>query len=74
MRMCCDGRVPMRPPRPPPSPKILTFFSWWHEEGKKRYMEMHYDMDKAVFNVVLDKTISLKWARVLGVRQLGVGR
>jgi len=34
----------MRPKPPPPSPNRLVFFSWWYEEGVKKYIELRYDM------------------------------
>jgi centrosomal protein CEP164 len=34
----------MRPRPPPPSPHRLVFYSWWYEEGVKKYIELRYEM------------------------------
>eukprot|EP00297_Palpitomonas_bilix_P008896 CAMPEP_0113898414 /NCGR_PEP_ID=MMETSP0780_2-20120614/19361_1 /TAXON_ID=652834 /ORGANISM="Palpitomonas bilix" /LENGTH=537 /DNA_ID=CAMNT_0000890265 /DNA_START=213 /DNA_END=1823 /DNA_ORIENTATION=+ /assembly_acc=CAM_ASM_000599 len=38
-----------------PEVEFLTFFSWWSEEGKKRYLELEYDLAAKKFTLVADK-------------------
>jgi hypothetical protein len=32
----------------PPNPRELVFYSWWFEEGVRRYLALHYDMKSKV--------------------------
>jgi centrosomal protein CEP164 len=56
----------MRPPPKPPSPARLVFYSWWYEEGVKKYMELQYDMTKHLFYIILNKTVALKEVKIAG--------
>jgi hypothetical protein len=31
-----------------PAPRELVFYSWWFEEGVRRYLALHYDMSSNV--------------------------
>ena len=41
---------------PVPGLQFLTFFSWWNEMGTKRYMELCFDLESELFQVVLGAT------------------
>uniref|UniRef100_A0A6T8LZ23 WW domain-containing protein n=1 Tax=Hemiselmis andersenii TaxID=464988 RepID=A0A6T8LZ23_HEMAN len=56
----------MRPPPPAPKPKLLVFFSWWFEEGQKKYIELRYHMNEKVFQIVLNKTVELNDVKIAG--------
>jgi len=47
------------PRNPEPSLRFLTFQSWWTEMGTKRYMELCFDLESELFQVVLDKTVNV---------------
>ena len=34
---------------PVPGLRFLTFYSWWHESGTKRYMEICFDLQTELF-------------------------
>jgi hypothetical protein len=37
------------PADPVPGLRFLTFYSWWHESGTKRYMEICFDLQTELF-------------------------
>ena len=41
-----------------PGLRFLTFYSWWMESGTKRYMEICFDLQSELFQLVLDKTVT----------------
>jgi len=45
------------PRNPVPELRFLTFSSWWTEMGTKRYMELCFDLESELFQVVLDKQV-----------------
>lgn len=45
------------PKNPVPELRFLTFSSWWTEMGTKRYMELCFDLESELFQVVLDKNV-----------------
>ena len=45
------------PVDPVPGLRFLTFYSWWMESGTKRYMEICFDLQSELFQLVLDKTV-----------------
>ena len=47
------------PKNPVPDLRFLTFSSWWTEMGTKRYMELCFDLESELFQVVLDKTVNV---------------
>ena len=47
------------PKDPVPGLRFLTFQSWWTEMGTKRYMELCFDMESQLFQVVIDKTANV---------------
>lgn len=53
------GLVGGLPRNPVPDLRFLTFQSWWTEMGTKRYMELCFDMQTELFQVVLDKTVQV---------------
>merc|ERR1712054_643951 len=53
------------PKNPVPSLRFLTFNAWWTEIGTKRYMELCFDLESELFQVVLDKQV-----RVLDAKQV----
>jgi len=46
------------PKNPVPDLRFLTFNSWWTEMGTKRYMELCFDLETELFQVVLDKQVN----------------
>ena len=46
------------PADPVPGLRFLTFYSWWMESGTKRYMEICFDLQSELFQLVLDKTVA----------------
>ena len=46
------------PINPVPGLRFLTFYSWWHESGTKRYMEICFDLQTELFQLTLDKMVS----------------
>ena len=60
----------MRPPPKPPSPPRLVFFSWWYEEGVKKYIELRYDMTAHLFQIILNKTVALKDVKIAGASRV----
>ena len=56
----------MRPRAKPPAPQRLVFFSWWFEEGVKKYIELRYDMSTHLFQIILNKTVALKDVKIAG--------
>ena len=46
------------PVDPVPGLRFLTFYSWWMESGTKRYMEICFDLQSELFQLVLDKTVT----------------
>lgn len=46
------------PKNPVPSLRFLTFNAWWTEMGTKRYMELCFDLETELFQVVLDKQVN----------------
>lgn len=66
-----DNKIDLAPPkmRPAPrapKPKQLIFFSWWFEEGQKKYIELRYHMNDKLFQIVLNKTVELKDVKIAG--------
>lgn len=53
------GLVNGLPKNPVPELRFLTFSSWWTEMGTKRYMELCFDLESELFQVVLDKTVNV---------------
>jgi len=53
------------PRNPVPGLRFLTFNAWWTESGTKRYMELCFDLDSELFQVVLDKTVNVLDAKVV---------
>ena len=47
------------PKNPVPELRFLTFQSWWTEMGTKRYMELCFDLESELFQVVLDKQVNV---------------
>ena len=47
------------PRNPCPALRFLTFNSWWTEMGTKRYMELCFDLETELFQVVLDKQVQV---------------
>ena len=47
------------PKNPVPALRFLKFFAWWHEMGTKRYMELCFDLETELFQVVLDKQVQV---------------
>ena len=47
------------PRNPVPSLRFLTFQSWWTEMGTKRYMELCFDLETELFQVILDKQVQV---------------
>lgn len=45
------------PKNPVPDLRFLTFNAWWTEMGTKRYMELCFDLESELFQVVLDKQV-----------------
>ena len=45
------------PKNPVPELRFLTFSSWWTEMGTKRYVELCFDLESELFQVVLDKQV-----------------
>jgi hypothetical protein len=49
-----------------PSPRELVFFSWWFEEGVRRYLALHYDMSSKVnVPLLVSLRIAAFWSRCL---------
>merc|ERR1719230_1239103 len=46
------------PRNPVPDLRFLTFNSWWTEMGTRRYMELCFDLESELFQVVLDKQVN----------------
>ena len=46
------------PRNPVPALAQLSFTSWWTELGTRRYVEIQYDMEQALFRVTLDAHVS----------------
>lgn len=47
------------PSNPVPRLQFLTFTSWYFEMGTKRWMEICFDLETELFQVVLDKYVSV---------------
>lgn len=47
------------PKNPVPSLRFMTFNSWWTEMGTKRYMELCFDLETELFQVILDKQVQV---------------
>jgi len=47
------------PRNPVPDLRFLTFQSWWTEMGTKRYVELCFDLESELFQVVLDKHVNV---------------
>ena len=47
------------PKNPVPELRFLTFSSWWTEMGTKRYMELCFDLESELFQVILDKQVNV---------------
>jgi len=45
------------PKNPVPDLQFLTFYAWWTEMETKRYMEICFDMNTELFQVILDKDV-----------------
>ena len=45
------------PRNPVPDLRFLTFQSWWTEMGTKRCMELCFDLESELFQIVLDKHV-----------------
>lgn len=53
------------PKNPVPDLRFLTFQSWWTEIGTKRYMELCFDLESELFQVVLDKQVNVLDAKMV---------
>lgn len=47
------------PKNPVPALRFLKFQSWWTEMGTKRYMELCFDLETELFQVILDKQVQV---------------
>jgi len=47
------------PKNPVPALRFLKFKSWWTEMATKRYMELCFDLETELFQVVLDKQVQV---------------
>ena len=47
------------PKNPVPELHFLTFNSWYNEMGTKRYMEICFDLETELFQVILDKHVTV---------------